>query len=151
MNFMCATYQDDDVKKVFSKASVLVGAYENEELIGVVMFNEITSKFGIRYDSHENLAVASKAEGNGVASKMLTELKIAAVENKLDLVLSDTAECAKSSIRYHLKNGFRIYGKRHFSGRNYVSVTFILPITWKGRLLSSYFSRKVLGLIFANK
>lgn len=151
MNFSCATYNEDDVKNVFSKASSIIGSYEDEELIGVVMLNGVTSKFGLRYASHENLAVASKAKGKGVATKMFVELRKAAIEASLDFVLSDTAEGAKSSIAYHLKNGFMIYGKRHFPNRNYDSVTFILPISWKGRLLSCWLGRKLLGLIFANK
>lgn len=151
MNFTCATYNEEDVKRVFSIALTIIGAFEDEEIIGVVMLNEVSSKFGFRFAKHENLAVASKAKGQGVASRMLTEVKKAALENNLDFVLSDTAESARSSIRYHLKNGFRIYGKRHFPGRNYDSITFILPISWKGRLLSSRLGRKVLGLLFANK
>lgn len=151
MNFTCATYNEEDVERVFSKASTIIGAYEEEILIGVVMLNGVTSKYGLRYASHENLAVASDVKGKGVASRMLTEVKNAAIEKGLDFVLSDTAEGAKSSIKYHLKNGFRIYGKRHFPGRNYDSVTFILPISWKGGLLSSWLGRKVLGQIFANK
>lgn len=148
MNFSCATYLEDDVQRVFSKATAIIGAYEEDELVGVVMLNCVNTKVGFRYASHENLAVATKAKGKGVAGRMLKKLRMVAVENKLDFVLSDTAEGAKSSIRYHLKNGFLIYGKRHYPGRNYNSVTFILPITWKGRLLSSWMGRQILRLFF---
>ena len=151
LNFSCAIYNEEDVKRSFSKATAIIGAYEESELIGIVMLNQVASKFGLRYATHENLAVASKSKGLGVASKMFLELCVTAKDNNLDFVLSDTAEGATSSVKYHLRNGFRLYGKRHFPGRNYNSVTFILPISWKGKLLSSWLGLKILRRFYANK
>lgn len=151
MNFGCATFTEDDVKRELSNATAVIGAYDNNELIGVVVLNYIIERFGLKYANHQFLAVASHAKGRGVASKMFAEVYNIARENQLDFIKSYTAEGAKSSISYHLKNGFKIIGKYHQEGRTYDSYVFLCPISWKGRILSSYPMRKIYSLFYRFK
>lgn len=151
LNFACASFDQEDVKNHLSNNAVVFGAYQDNVLVGMNVLNSIRDKFGIRFGTHELLAVANNVKHQGIGSALFKELVREAKSLKLDFILSDTAEQATSSIKYHEKNGFLIYGKSHYVGRTYDSVNFILPLTFKGRLLSSWIGRKILSTFFTHK
>lgn len=150
LNFACATFDEEDLKNKLSDNAIIIGAYTESEIVGFVILNNITHRYGLRYATHEYLTIADKAKHQGIASSLLKELKNTAELLKLDFILSDTAVQAASSVKYHLKNGFLPYGYSHYPGRNYDSVNYILPISIKGQILSTRIGRKILGRFFTH-
>lgn len=126
INFKCGTFSAADVEHEFSgKGGYLLVAEEEGELVGTVsLINRRKGKY--RYASHDNLAVLSVCKGKGVASALFAEVLRIAKNDNLDFITSYTATNAESSVRYHLKMGFVIWGKAY--GKGYNSYSFIYPI-----------------------
>ena len=136
LNFACADFSAEDVRNNLSNNAIVIGAFDdNESLIGMLVLNRISIKYNIRYATHEYLAVSSTAKRKGVGSALFKKLKKVAKQENIDLVLSDTAKEADSSVKYHLKNGFIIFGESHYHGRTYDSLNFVLPVSSLGKIL----------------
>lgn len=148
LNFACASFCGSDLKSHLSENAIIFGAYENNRLVGMNVLNSINQRLRIRYGTHEYLAVTNSKKRQGIGRSFLKEMVKEAKVCGLDFILSDTAVPAISAVKYHLNAGYKIYGHSHYSGRTYDSVNFILPLTFKGRLLSSPIGRKILGLLF---
>lgn len=132
INFKCGTFSAQDVDNTFvNGCGYLLVAEKNGQTIGTVSYIE-RSKSGYKYASHDNLAVLSSCKGQGVARALFGEFLRIAKENDLDFITSCTATEADSSVRYHLKMGFVIWGKSY--SKRYNSFSFIYPLK-KFRLL----------------
>lgn len=133
IDFKCGTFSAQDVKNAIDRSGggYLLVAEEDEKIIGTVSFIK-RDKGGYKYASHDNLGVSNVYKGHGVARALFGEFLRIAKENKLDFITSCTATKAESSILYHLKMGFVIWGKSYSKGYN--SYSFIYPIK-KFRLL----------------
>lgn len=71
-----------------------------------------TARLTVKGNSGEicNFAVSPKSQGKHVGSQLLQAANSFAVKQKLDYVISYTATNAKSSVRCHCNNGFKIVG-----------------------------------------
>lgn len=127
LNFTCSTMTESEFTTTMSKGTVFVALDEDSgELLGTVTIKIKTDNKGRTYAYHEYLAVSPKAKHLGVATKLAEVWKAYARENGVQYVKSDTATRAESSVRWHLKNGFQIYGVKAFPTTNYVSYIFIM-------------------------
>ena len=127
LNFTCSTMTESEFTTTMSKGTVFVALDEDSgELLGTVTIKIKTDSKGRTYAYHEYLAVSPKAKHLGVATKLADVWKAYARENGVQYVKSDTATRAESSVRWHLKNGFQIYGVKAFPTTNYVSYIFIM-------------------------
>lgn len=100
-------------------------AKDGNTIIGTLMLI-FRRKGSSRYALHSNLAIASSHKGNGIAGLLFQEALRIAKDNNLDFINSFTATAAESSIRYHKKMGFLIYGKSFGKMRN--AYSFIYPL-----------------------
>lgn len=126
INFRCGLFSPQDVENEFVNGGYLLLAIDDsDKVIGILSLIE-RNKGLFRYASHDNLAVSNAFKGKGVASCLFKKALNIAYENNWDFLISFTATTADSSVRYHLKMGFVIYGKSY--GRNYDSYSFIYPL-----------------------
>lgn len=150
LNFLCASFNGDDLKNHLSNNAVVFGAYHDNAIIGMNVLNSIREKYGIRFGTSEYGAIRSNYKRQGIGYALFKKRIQEAKQLGLDFILSDTAVSADSAVQYHKKVGFKIYGYSQYPNRTYLSVNFILPLTFMGYLLASWIGRKILGLLFTN-
>lgn len=142
IGFSYATYTAEDLRKHVNEGYYIV-AYEGDSVVGMVALLQ-KERYGIKYTTHECLAVDPNMKNKGIASKMFAQFLEIAKNLKADFVISTTAENAKSSIRYHNKNGFKTFLFVSFPTTPYYSYCFIYPIR-KFRILKySLFNKPIL-------
>lgn len=97
------------------------------------------------YGLFEYLAVHPDAARRGIASQLLKTCIAHCQSQGAEFVMSDTATRAKSSVKFHFRNGFRLTDIVSYPQTNYLSFVFKRPcatsnpssFTWKSRYLSS--------------
>lgn len=123
--FKCGSFSAKDVENEIANGGWLLVVKDGSDIVGTLSL--ILRKKGHDcYASHDNLAIASSQKGKGLAVLLFKEALKIAKENNLDFINSFTATKAESSVRYHLKVGFLIYGKSYGKSRN--SYSFIFPL-----------------------
>ena len=141
IRFRYATYTAEDIKKHIGDGYYIV-AYDDEKVVGMLALLQ-KERFGIKYSTHECLAVDPEMKNKGIASKMFPRFLELAKELNTDFIISTTAEKAKSSIRYHKKNGFKTFLFVSFPSTPYYSYCFIYPIRKLKFLNYSVFNKPV--------
>ena len=127
LRFTCSFMSAAQFEEKMKDGTVFVALDEDSgELLGTAVLHLKTDRRGRTYAYHEYLAVSPKAKHLGVATQLAVVWKAWAVENRVQYVKSDTATRAESSVKWHLKNGFHIYGVKAFKNTNYVSYIFIM-------------------------
>lgn len=92
-----------------------------QKLVGTATFI-IRSRKGTQYGHHGLWAVST--QGQGIGSRLVMKEIEYAKSRGIRYVESDTAEGADSSVRAHLKSGFKKAGYYSFPFTNYYSVYF---------------------------
>lgn len=126
INFRCGVFTPVDVKKDLVGENYLLLVYNDDGVPMGTASLKIRQKFFCNYGTFENLGVASSFKRKGVGSILAKERIKIAKELNLDFLTSCTATNAESSVHYHLKMGFVIFGKNY--GKGYNSYSFIYPI-----------------------
>lgn len=143
LEFTCSTMTVDSFKNRTKNGTILV-AWDSDinDLLGTATVTLRTDSKGIVYGYHENLAIRPKAKRLGIGTKLLEEHIIIVINAGGQYVLSDTAVGAESSVRWHLKNGFKIIALRSFPSTNYFSYIFRRQLTpsklWDSKLYTSF-------------
>lgn len=124
LKFTCSFMSVEQYKKKTADGVVFVAIDEDtQELMGTAVVH-VKKADGVIYGYNELAAICSKAKRCGIGS-MLLNARVELVKNAGgEYILSDTAVGAQSSIKYHLKNGFKIIGLTSFSSTNYYSYLF---------------------------
>lgn len=127
--FTCSSMTVYQFVEKTSKSIILV-AWQEQTLFGMVTLTLGTDSRGDIYGYHENLAVSPSAKRLGIGTKLQTKC----VETILDAggkyEMSDTAVRAGSSVRWHLKNGFKKIALRSYPSTNYYSYLFRKQLTY---------------------
>lgn len=141
LHFTCSTITTDQFKQKTEKGIVLV-AWDNEtsSLLGTSTVSIRKDTRGNLYGYHEYLAISPKAKRLGVGTKLLESHTYNLINRCGQYVLSDTAVGADSSVKWHVKNGFRIIGLRSFPSTNYYSYIFRKQLTPSVLWDSKYFT-----------
>lgn len=126
IDFVYASYTNEELKEHVGDGYCIV-AFEDSLVVGMVALLQ-KKRFGIKYSTHECLAVLPTKSKKGIASLMFKRFLEVAVEINTGFVISTTAEKAYSSIRYHHKNGFKTFLFVSFPSTSYYSYCFIYPI-----------------------
>lgn len=115
--------------KEHTKESYIVCLFDNEKPIAMGVLS-IREKIMVKYGSFEFLAVSPLQEyrRKGLGGEILKEAIRLATDLGLEFVTSSTAVEAISSVKCHIKAGFKIYRVTHFPNRNYLSYVFYYPI-----------------------
>ena len=159
LHFTCSYLTAEQLKSQSAGRIVLlaVDADKNNTLAGTVSieFNEKDSNSVWAY--HCNLAVSSLYKSRGIASLLFDRFQEIARSEGCTHIISDTAVGATSSVKWHLKNGFKKIGVRSFKSTNYYSVLFRKQLKyhwlWSNNTLCSiyYIMSFVLCHLYKNK
>ena len=118
--WLCASFEEFCKHLNTSTAFIAVDA-NTDELLGMHCFRG-NKKHRWAYDFY--LAVKPQAQGQGIASRMLA-YEAEVIRNAGFLYLKDTtATKAAWSVRWHLKNGYRIVGYYQAPSNNFANYVF---------------------------
>ena len=101
---------------------------DSSELLGTASLTIRSDKKGIKYGGMTNCAVKRDCQSKNIGSKLIEALKEKAVEEKCCYLKSTTAVNAVSSVRWHLKNGYKKCGMGSSAKSNYYSYVFKMPL-----------------------
>lgn len=126
IHFSFGSFKPNDIKAYYGNGGgYLIVAQDVMRMCGALMVMSRT-KGPIKYISHDYLGIADDYKGKGVASLMFSELLDLCRNESYDCIVSVTNPKALSSVKYHCKNGFRIYCLK-YNGKG-SSYSFIYPI-----------------------
>lgn len=141
LHFTCSYMSSETFQNRVKDGTVLVAFDQcTGELLGTATVHIRKNNRGNIYGYNEYLAILPKAKRTGLGTQLLN--------SRIQLVLnaggryieSDTAVGAKSSLKWHLKNGFQIVGVESFKSTNYYSYLFrkqlCHPSVWDCRLIA---------------
>lgn len=122
LNFTCSFFTPEDLERRSEDCVVLVAIDKDcaDRLVGTVSFNKLSRNKA----EHSNLAVIPSYKHAGVATQLLKALLDLAFKSGCNYIVSDTAEQATSSVKWHKKNGFYPFSLRSFGSTNYYSIIF---------------------------
>lgn len=100
-------------------------------LIGSAALAIRKDRTGRKYGGFSNAVVSRKYQGKGLGTKLFEAGKNGAIENGCEYLYSSTAENATSSIRWHKKNGWLLYGYGKQVHSKYFSCFFKYPLKGK--------------------
>lgn len=125
LQFTCSTITVEYYQKKTCDGIIFV-AYDadNNVLLGTAALSLRKDDEGVLYSYYHYIAVASIAKHQGIGTLLFREIEGEALKRGAQYILSDTAESAKSSVRYHLKQGFQVVNYETFSNTNYYSYIF---------------------------
>ena len=132
LHFTCSSMTVSQYKERTKKGIVLIARKENK-LVGTVTLSLCKDSNNIIYGYHEYLAVHPSAKYLGIGTKLQKECVRLIVQAGGQYEISDTAVGANSSVKWHLKNGFRKVALRSYPSTNYYSYVFrkqLIP-SWK--------------------
>ena len=118
----------EEFKGYIEKATVFVALdAASNELLGMHCFYFYRKK---GYAMGFFLVVSPKSKQQGVASRMLEHEIVFFRKHGCRFLKGNTLAAATWSVRWHLKNGYRIVGYSRGSGKNYPSYTFRKQIAY---------------------
>lgn len=123
LNFIVASMSADDYREK-TKDSIVIVAYRDNDLLGTACSTIKKDKHGKNFSYEEMIYVSPECKRGGLGSKMQLKRIEVAKENGCPYTISDTAEGATSSVRWHLKNGYKLVGLRSYEKTNYYSKIF---------------------------
>ena len=120
--FSCMSFNLDDFKKEEASTSTVIVARDTSKNKIVGFQNVWVSRGGRAVGGL--IAVHSCYKRSGVGSMLFKKTQEYAIDKDASYILSNTAVGAKSSINWHLKNGFKIVGLKSWSDTNYYTYVF---------------------------
>lgn len=139
LQFTCSSMTKEQFMDKTKDGVVLV-AWDpaSDALLGTMTVEVKKDKQGLVYGYLEYLAISPSAKRLGIGSRLVQKCYDIIDEAKGSYVLSDTAVGAKSSVRWHLKNGLKIIGLESYRTTNYYSYLFrrqiATPSKWNNDL-----------------
>ncbi len=132
--FTCSSITVEQFDEKMSDGITLV-AYDDDSmtLLGTASTHLYLDSGNKEYGYYEYMAVIPSAKRMGIGSRLLEESIINLKRQGAEYVISDTACGARSSVKWHLKNGFHIIALRSYSSTNYYSYIFRKQLVGKSR------------------
>ena len=121
------SFEEYENKVQHDKKMVFVIPQKNV-LIGSASLAIRKDKFGRKYGGFSNAVVLKECQGRGLGTKLFEARKCKAIESGCIYLSSSTAENATSSIRWHKKNGWLLYGYGKHLDSRYFSCFFRYPL-----------------------
>ncbi len=124
MRFTCSFMNADELRYQMADSIVLIAKkQENSQLVGMAAI-DINQTNSAIWGYMSNLAIRSEFKRCGIMSSLHRHLVDIAESNGCKYIKSDTAVGAESSVKWHLKNGFKKAQLHSFSSTNYYSIIF---------------------------
>ena len=124
LNFTCSSFTPETLERLGENNVILVAAdKDNGALAGTALIEIVKDKKGT-WGYLSNMAISPEYKRCGIGSKLEDGRIAIAKANGCHFVISDTAVGATSSVKWHLKNGFRITRLHSFASTNYYSYIF---------------------------
>lgn len=123
LNFTVLRMSADDYRDKNKDGYVLV-AYRDHDLLGTACTHIYKDGEGNNYSYKEHMFVNPKCKRCGIGTLLQKKCVEIAKSNGCSYIISDTAVGAKSSVKWHLKNGSKIVALRSFPSTNYYSYIF---------------------------
>jgi ribosomal protein S18 acetylase RimI-like enzyme len=140
IRFLCATFSVNDLKEA-TKNGIIITLWDDDTIIGCVTLN-FKEKKGVKYGSQDYLAVHPSYKRIGIGKMLLDKLVQVANQYNLPFITSTTSEKAQSSVKWHKKNGFKIFLYSSYADTNYYSYWFVKPLKTNLFLLFLFSLRK---------
>ena len=143
IDFGCSHFSIEEYKDETRNAYLFV-AYDEERPIGTLTL-KVKKKYGfLCYGSQKYGATVNDSKRKGVGSFLEDIIISFSKEKRLLFIVSATATCAKSSVKWHIKNGYIPFCYKRFEKRNYNSIVFILPLIPSIKILLLIFRYPIL-------
>lgn len=142
LDFGCATFSAEELKQN-TLNSYIVCYYESDQPVAMTTL-AIHKKFFLSYGWLEFVCVSPNYKHQGLGSQILKKSSDIAKSLGMHFLLSSTAIKAESSVRCHLKTGFKILSTVPYKGRNYLSYRFYYPFTTLAKIIFTIY-------LFVNK
>ena len=125
LHFTCSSLTVDQYESNTKDGPVIV-AYNSESslLLGTLSGHLFVDNDNVSYAYIEYLAINNTVKRTGLATELLLKMQELMAEFEAAYMISDTACSAKSSVSWHLKNGFRYVALRSYRSTNYYSFVF---------------------------
>jgi ribosomal protein S18 acetylase RimI-like enzyme len=141
----------EDFRKMIHHAAIFVAQdAEKGELLGMHCFRG-NKKSGRAFGFY--LAISPKAKREGFASRMLAYETERIRQSGYRYIKEATATTADWSVRWHLKNGYRIIGYYHSPNDNFANYVFrkqLIPISFSSSSGIAYILRHPVYALYSN-
>ena len=138
LRFTCSFMGVDEYKRKTEHSIIIVAILdETEELVGTASVQIQQDNRGRIYGYNEFVAVKPDKKRLGIGKKTEEAIISIAQTHNCNYIISDTAVGAKSSIKWHKKNGYKIVGLKSWDTTNYYSFVFrrqLVPINVAERI-----------------
>ena len=124
LKYTCSTMTEEQFRSKTTNGIVYVAIDDETGLCGTATLTIKTDKNGIKYGYYENNGIRSDMKGQGIGTMLCIFREKESRKNGCDYLLSDTSTKAKSAVKYHLRNGFKIIGLESYRSTNYWSYVF---------------------------
>lgn len=125
LNFVCLTYSLNDIENYLNNTDVVICIVDRRTdklaAIQTVYFKQNSDE---QYASGGLSAVASAYKRKGLGTMLFAKEKEVDLSRGCKFIIRDTSVYAKSSVNWHLKNGYKIVQLRSWSQTNYYSYIF---------------------------
>ena len=129
LHFSSSDITPEDFKRYGSSRIVLVAIDRDSNALAGTVSLQLNKKDDILWGYHGGLAVKPRYKRHGIATRLFGRLVEIAKENRCEYIQSDTSVGAKSSVKWHKKNGFKIVDLCSFKSTNYYSYIFKKDLT----------------------
>ena len=109
LNYTCSTMTEEQFRNKTADGIVYVAIDDATGLCGTATLTIKTDTKGIKYGYNEYNGIRSDIKGKGIGTMLYIYRERESVQNGCEYLLSDTSTQATSAVKYHLKNGFKIF------------------------------------------
>lgn len=135
LNFKCSFMTVDEFKRNTQNSTILVAINEeSNEFLGFGVVSVRKGRIRGKYAFVQDLSVSPKVKRCGIGSKLERMSECVAQNSGCKYMECTTAVDAESSVKYHLKQGYKIVGLESFPTTNYYSYIFrkyLQPSIWQ--------------------
>lgn len=125
MNFICSSFTPEYLEQRSADSIILVAIdKDNDDALAGAAFVKIIHDDNGTWSNFTNMGIRPNYKRCGIGTKLEEQRVAVSKEHGCRFVICDTAVGAKSSVKWHLKTGFRIVGLVSWPNTNYYSYKF---------------------------
>lgn len=142
LNFTCSFMTVEQYKEKNTDGIIFVAVDDqNNNLLGTAVVHVKQDEDNVLYGYKEDVAVSPLAKRCGIGTMLEKEIEKLCEQTGCEYMICDTAVGALSSVKYHLKNGYKIIALRSYSSTNYFSYILRKQIKKYGKWNNSLYCK----------